>query len=808
MESCAEKLTPMEEQYFNVKKQYSDCLVFYRLGDFYELFNEDAVIASKILGLVLTHRQSMQMCGIPWHAHEMYLAKLVKQGYRIAICEQVETPDNAKQRGHKGPIERKVTRIISSGTVIEDALLNSNCNNWLLAIVKCIEKVGIAYADVSSGNFLVEEIEPQDVLSCITRINPSEIICLDEFCANKEMLSMLENYKNIIRILPNIKYTKEIATSRLAKFYNVKFIDAFVNYSACIVQATAMVVDYISTVYNSVNPTDISLNVPKLVNVSDYMLMDSFTQKSLELDNTQSGEYKGSLLSCIDTTKTAQGSRMLARWVKSPLVNLEKINIRLDYVEFFTQNNKVLETILDTLETTPDLERSVSRIMMKKCGPRDIKAVQSSLQRFTTINELLSNHTVLNSLAVTNLNISQIVEKLSGAIIDTPPLLTRDGGFIRSGYDELLDEYRDLLDNGETIIKNLQRKYATDTEIPTLKIKNNGILGYFIEITPTYINRVTSDFIHRQTLGSCIRYTTKELSSTANEIYSAEANARQRELFIFETLVEDLASHHELLRKISDRISFIDVITSFARNAQDRHYVRPQFNDDNYINICDGRHPVVENSLRSSGEKFIENDYDSKCNLTLLTGPNMGGKSTYLRQNALIMIMAQIGSFVPARSAKLAVVDRIFSRVGASDDIASGRSTFMVEMLETATILNQATSKSFVILDEIGRGTSTQDGLAIAWAVAEELALNIKVNTIFATHYHELFGIRETIPTVKFSSVQIHEDGENIVFLHKIAPGFTGRSFGIHVASIAGFPKKVLARANEIMQKLSNESNE
>ncbi len=804
MENCVEKLTPMEEQYFKVKNQYPDCLVFYRLGDFYELFNDDAVIASRILGLVLTHRQSMQMCGIPWHAYEMYLAKLVKLGYRIAICEQVETPEEAKSRGNKGPIERKVTRIISSGTVIEDSLLASNRNNWLLAMVKAKDKIGVAYADVSSGSFLVEEIDSQNVLSCLARINPAEIICLDEFCSNKEMLVTLEYYKNIIHMLPNVKYSVDIATNRLAKFFNVKFIDAFGKYSQSIIQATAMIVDYISTVYASSKPSEISLNIPKLVNVSDYMLMDNFTQKSLELDTTQSGEYNGSLLSCIDTTRTAQGSRMLARWVKSPLVNLDKINTRLDYVEFFTQNDNFLSAISDILQSIPDLERSISRIVMKKCGPRDIKAVQNALQYFTAINNIFAQHTALNSLVITDLSISQIIEKLSGAIVDTPPLLTRDGGFICQGYDELLDEFRDMLNNGENIIKNLQRKYAVETEIPTLKIKNNGVLGYFIEITPTYITRVSSDFIHRQTLSSCVRYTTKELSNTANKIYSAETNARQRELFVFEMLVEYLASYNELLRKISDRISFIDVITSFTRNAKERKYVRPKFNNTNCISIKAGRHPVVEHALRLSGEKFVENDYESNCNITLLTGPNMGGKSTYLRQNALIMIMAQMGSFVPATSAELTVVNRIFSRVGASDDIASGRSTFMVEMLETATILNQATSKSFIILDEIGRGTSTQDGLAIAWAVAEEIALNIKANTIFATHYHELSGLNETIPTVKFSSVQVHEDGKNVVFLHKIVPGFAGKSFGLHVASLAGFPKNVLARANEVMLKLEN----
>lgn len=797
-ETTETKLTPMEEQYFYFKKQYPDCLLFYRLGDFYELFNEDAVIASKILGLVLTHRHSMPMCGIPWHAHEMYLAKLVKLGYRIAICDQKETPEESKRRGNKGPIARDITRIVSSGTVVEDALLNGNKNNWLLAMVQEKDKTALAYADISSGEFFVEELPGNDVSACITRISPAEIICSDSFCSNKQMLSILERYKNIVHILPSIKYNIKIATDRLTKFFGVSFIDSFGKYSQNVTQAIAMIIDYVSSVYKDINTT--SLNVPKHVTTSDYMSLDSFTQKSLELTVTQSGESNGTLLSCLDTTSTTQGARMLARWIKAPLLDLEQINSRLNYIDFFVKSHHCLKQVSDYLKTIPDLERATSRIVMRKCGPRDIKAVQIALQSFVKMNEIFKQN--LKDLFIDDNKIIEITKKLSMAIIDAPPLLARDGNFICPGYDRVLDEYNNLLNNGAVIIKNLQHRYISETGISTLKIKNNGILGYFIEITPTYINRVPIDFIHRQTLGSCIRYTTKELSEVANRIYSADVNAKQRELFIFDELINYISSYNDLLHRISNTISFIDVITSFARNANERNYVRPIFNKNNCIEIKSGRHPVVEQSLQYLGNKFTQNDYKSNSELILLTGPNMGGKSTYLRQNALILIMAQIGSYVPAEFANLPIVDRIFSRVGASDDIASGKSTFMVEMLETATILNQATSNSFVILDEVGRGTSTQDGLAIAWAVAEELANNIHANTIFATHYHELTEVKKNIPNIKFYTVEVSENGDDVIFLHKITSGTASKSFGLHIATLAGFPKHVLKRANDIMKLL------
>ena len=797
-----ENLTPMMAQYKKLKDSNPDCLLFYRLGDFYELFNEDAIVASKVLGLVLTHRQNTPMCGIPYHTYETYLSKLVNNGYRIAICEQTETPEEAKKRGNKGPIERKCIRIVTSGTLVEESLLSSKFNNYLLSIIKEGDNIGFAYADISSGMFFVETSDIKDINSIITKINPSEIICLDSLCNDIEVLNKLEQYKSILHILPNVKCNESSAIERLTKFYNIKFIESFGNFPQYVIKASAIIVDYISNMYSS---TNLSLLPPKFINSSEHMNLDSFTQKSLELTYTQSGNKQGSLLSCLDCTKTAQGARMLSRWITSPLTNVNKINTRLNFVEFFFNNRKELKIIRELLYTTPDIERATSRVLMNKCGPKDIKSILVALVNFKHINEVLLNHDQLKSLYIEDESIDKIIEKVSSAIVEDPPTLARDGNFIKKGYDKQLDEYKTLLDNAEYYISKMQEEYSNDSGIPTLKIKSNDILGYFIEISPSYVKKVPYTFIHRQTLGSCLRYTTNDLINIANKIYSARANTKQRELLLFDELLQYISKYKELLRNISHIISFIDVITSFANHAIVFNYTKPIFTNEKTVRIINGRHPVVEYFLKNKGENFVANSFE--CNeskiITILTGPNMGGKSTYLRQNALIIIMAQIGSFVPADEATLSISDSIFSRVGASDDIASGKSTFMVEMLETASILNQATEKSFIILDEIGRGTSTYDGLSIAWAVAEELSNNIKARTLFATHYHELVDLKNNIENINYLTVEVNtnEKDDSIVFVHKIEQGFANKSFGLNVALMAGFPKHVINRAKEIMNK-------
>ncbi len=800
----ATQLTPMMRQYCSIKEQYKDYLLFYRLGDFYELFYEDALVVSKELGLVLTKRADVPMCGVPWHASEMYLTKLVKAGFRIAICEQLETPEEAKKRGgSKATVERDVTRIITKGTLIEQSMLSEKSNNFLLAISNSSNNIlAIAYTDVSTGKFLIEEISNTDLLSAISKISPSEIICSDDLLSQKEFIDILSNYKSIIRPIPNSKFSKFTVSDRITKFFGIRFLDVFGNLSQHALEAITAIVEYVSEVYKS---GDIKLDFPKLIKSSDYMYLDSFTRKSLELTISQSGDKKASLLSNIDRTLTSQGSRMLFRWLMEPLTNITKINKRLDLVGFFINHKEVLNKLSEVFSEFPDVERSVSRILLNKAGPRDLKCVCVALKSSFQIGGILQDFSIFDGMNLYYTDLTPIVNDLDNALSDNLPSLAREGNFIKKGYDRELDGYLDMLENSGSIIKSLQLKYTKETGIPNLKIKSNSLIGYFIEFSPNFAKKIPYNFIHRQSLASSLRYTSDELIDIADKIYSAETNVKRRELSIFNELIEKVSKLSDFIKEISNNISFLDIVTSFARLAIENNYTRPQICEENVLKIEKGRHPVVENNLKNKGCNFVENDCEitSYHSVSILTGPNMGGKSTYLRQNAIIIIMAQIGSFIPAAFAKIGVVDRIFSRVGASDDISSGRSTFMVEMIETATILHNATKNSFVILDEIGRGTSTYDGLAIAWAVIEEIATKIKSRTIFATHYHELKALEKTLPEINFLTVEVKEWNKDIVFLHKIKPGFADKSYGINVAGLAGFPENVLKKAESLLEKLT-----
>lgn len=797
-------LTPMMQQYCSIKEQYKDYLLFYRLGDFYELFYDDAITVSKELGLVLTKRVDVPMCGIPWHAAEMYIPRLVKNGFRVAICEQLETPQEARKRGgSKATVERDVTRIITSGTLVEQDMLPEKSNNFLLAISNCYNSnLAVAYTDVSTGRFLVEEIPSSDLISTISKVAPSEIICSDKLLSQKEFLEVLVNYKSIIRPIPDVKVSGASITDALTKFFKVKCLSVFGDLSKHVLEAIAFIVKYVSEVYKS---NDVKLDFPKLVKLSDYMCIDSFTRRSLELTVSQFGSKKSSLLSNIDKTLTSQGSRMLARWLMEPLTNIDKINKRLDFVEFFIANKTMLTNLQEKLANLPDIERAIARVLINRAGPRDLKCISVTLKTAFQISQILKAFPIFSKLHLSFDELNSLINELDCALGDELPVLARDGNFIKKGYDPELDEHIDILDRSESIIKSLQLKYVKETGIPTLKIKSNSVISYFIEISPQFASKVPYNFIHRQSLAAALRYTSDELIEIANKIRSAELNIKQRELFIFEALKDKVTAQSKFIKEISNNISFLDVITSLACLAAENKYVRPKMLKDNTLKILKGRHPVVENNLKAKGLNFIENDceFTPASTLSILTGPNMGGKSTYLRQNAIIIIMAQIGSFVPAEYAEIGVVDRIFSRVGANDDISSGRSTFMVEMIETATILRNATANSFIILDEIGRGTSTYDGLAIAWAVIEDIAQRIKARTIFATHYHELKDLGNTLKQIKFLTVSVKEWNGNIVFLHKIIPGFADKSYGINVAALAGFPDYVINRAKELLHNLN-----
>jgi DNA mismatch repair protein MutS len=803
---AAPQETPMMKQYREIKALHPDSLLFFRLGDFYELFYEDAEIVSKELGLVLTSRNTAPMCGVPWHAHEMYLTKLINNGHKVAICEQLETPEEAKKRNNNAAnamVRRGVTRIVTKGTLIESSLLNEKQSNFLLALSKGNETFGCAYADVSTGTFRMEEVPETDLLGLISRIDPSEIICPDTILADKKITEVIRKYRPIIHPLPSTKLVfKDAAVRRLTDFYRVMFIDAIGdNVPKHCLEAASFIVEYVTGAYIK---SSVNLSFPKFIGESEYVQMNHFTRTSLELRVSNSNEKKSTLLYNIDRTLTPQGARLLSDWLANPLSSVEKIKKRLDYVEFFVKHSEILERIREKLDGFPDVERALSRVIMDRAGPRDLDVIRMALRRILELSDIIVQNEMLKSLDICFSGINAIITLLDSAINEADlPFLARDGSFIKRGYNEELDNYRNAVENSELFVQELQKRYSKETGISNIKIKNNGILGYFIEVSANNASKIPYDFIHRQTLATTVRYTTKELSDLASRIYEGDGNAKRMELLIFSDICLKISSMQKFIKNSSQKVSFLDCVSSLAFLAINNNYIRPIINDGYEIDIKGGRHPVVEANLKKSGEKFISNDctINESSIISIITGPNMGGKSTYLRQNAIIVIMAQIGSFVPAEKATIGIVDKIFSRVGANDDISSGRSTFMVEMTETAMIIRQATDRSLIIMDEIGRGTSTYDGFAIAWSIIEDIHDNVKARTLFSTHYHELKSISEHIENVNFLTVKVDETNDKIVFMHKVTQGFADKSYGIHVAKLAGFPERVLDRANEILDK-------
>jgi DNA mismatch repair protein MutS len=793
--------TAMMCQYLDIKEKYLDSLVLYRLGDFYELFYSDAKIVSEELGLVLTSRQGVPMCGIPWHSYEMHITKLIQNGHRIAICEQTETPEEAKEKGNfKAPLERKVVRVVTQGTLVESSLIKDNLNNFLLAISdKRKEMIAMSCIDISTMAFFTEEIELRNLTASIYKVNPVEIICSDKLLCEYEMLIMLGPFKSIIHTVPESILTDDFINKLLVKTYGPQVLAQENQLTKCIKEAVALTIYYLSNAYVDL---DINLPFPKVVKNIDYVQIDSFAMRSLEIIKSQSGKKRNTLLGVLNRTVTSFGIRLLNRWLVAPLLDIQKINKRLDFVESFYNDPKLLKKIRDKLENFPDIERALSRITISKAGPRDLNIIKIGLKQAINLWSLIKDYEFLSVLNFMFNGIESISEVLERAMLDEVPYLARDGNFIKVGYNANLDELRSLINDTETIIDSLQKRYIAETKINTLKIKKNNILGFFIEVSPSNAAKVSYDFIHKQTLASAVRYTTSELMNMANKIYSAEANALQTEVILFEELLTRIRSIQNNISALAQKISFLDVISSLAFLAIEENYVRPTVNDSKTIRIKDGAHPIVKMNLRKDGKNFVENDFDCSEDsiISVLMGPNMGGKSTFLRQNAIIIIMAQIGSFVPASLAEIGLVDKIFSRVGAFDDISNNLSTFMVEMVETAAILANATERSFVILDELGRGTSTYDGLSIAMAVSEEIHNNLKARTIFATHYHEMVELKENLKNVLFLRVNVREEKNQVVFLHKITPGFIDKSYGIHVAALAGIPQRVIQRANQILK--------
>ena len=804
-------------QYLAVKAQHDDCLVFFRLGDFYELFFEDAIKVSKALDIALTRRgqmngQDVPMCGVPAHSYETYLAKLIKSGFRVAICEQKETPEEAKKRGNKSIVTREVIRIITPGTITEDSLLDARAANYLACLVNAGDDLALSWLDLASGQPCVQGVSVAELSGAFARIDASEILIPQRLIERPDLFELLAPWKERLAPQPNSRFDSDNAKKRLLALYKVKELTAFGDFGRAEVAALGALLDYAALTQKS----DLGwLAKPKKIALAQVMTIDPATRRNLELTRTLAGERTGSLLDTIDRTMTGAGARLLASRLVAPLMDVDAINQRLDAVDYLAKADELRGKLRARLRETPDLERALARLALDRGGPRDLAAVRDALKQAEAMRSGLLG--IDSKKAPAELRDASkalgehnaLFDRLQRALAADLPMLARDGNFIARGYASQLDELIGLRDDSRRLIANLQQKYADKSGTPGLKIKHNNVIGYYIEVTPTHADKLLAQkelFIHRQSLASSIRFTTVELGELARKITEAADKALAVELELFAGLVTEVLQRLPELRRAAEAMAAIDVAAALAELAVEQNYARPTVDDSFAFEIKGGRHPVVEQALKNQGASFIANDCDlaPEQRLWLLTGPNMAGKSTFLRQNALIAILAQMGSFVPAEAAHIGLIDRLFSRVGAADDLAAGRSTFMVEMVETAAILNQAGEKALVILDEIGRGTATYDGLSIAWATIEHLHEVNRCRSLFATHYHELTSltINGNLPALRCHTTRIKEWEREIVFLHEIAEGVADRSYGIHVAQMAGLPPAVITRAGEVLATL------
>ena len=828
-EAKAPALTPMMAQYLETKKAYPDYLLFYRMGDFYEMFFDDAVAASKALDIALTKRGKLEgadvpMCGVPFHAYETYLSRLIKHGFKVAICEQMEDPKEAKKRGAKSVVKRDVIRLVTAGTLTEENLLDSRRNNFLLSLAKTGDMLGVSWLDLSTGDFFLEEIglknKPEAVVvsSLLSRLSPVEILVSDRYLQSPKLFEVFNEYRKKLSVLPEARFNFENARRNLLNLFKVETLDAYGNFSRAEITAAGVLMDYVETTQKGQMP-----RVEKPVKIYERQVLeiDGATRRSLELLESSSGDRGNSLLSVLDRTVTGAGARMLAGRIASPLVDTKEIGERLNVVEFFLNEEFIRDDVRALLKACPDIERAVSRLSLERGGPRDLAAIKTTLAAVPRLKNILSGASSQNMVSELPEAVARIagrmghhenlVDELERALADELPLLARDGGFIREGYYPPLDEIRRVKNNSQQIILQLQEKYAAATDIPNLKIKYNNLIGYFVEVPAKFATRMleNKDFIHRQSVLNAVRFTTVELTEIENEIRGAGEKLLATELELFNKLVTEVRFPADDISRTAKALAELDVGAALADLAAEKNYCRPEIDDSFCFDVEDGRHPVVEASLaREHGGAFVGNDCrlgGDYSNIWLITGPNMAGKSTFLRQNAIIAVMAQIGSFVPAKRARIGVVNKLFSRVGASDDLARGRSTFMVEMVETASILNRADERSLVILDEIGRGTATFDGLSIAWAVVEHLHEVNRCRALFATHYHELTSLVGKLHKMSLHCMKIKEFNDEVIFLHEVIDGAADRSYGIHVAKLAGLPPVVLKRAEQVLSSLEND---
>jgi DNA mismatch repair protein MutS len=804
-------LTPMMAQYLAIKEQHQDCLLFYRMGDFYELFFDDAVKASAALDIALTKRGSHQgadipMCGVPVHSADGYLSRLIREGFKVAVCEQTEKPAEAKKRGPKSVVNRAVVRLVTQGTLTEDSLLDARAHNHLAALADVGGLIGFAWLDISTGEFTVQQIGEAGLGAALARVGPGELLVPERLLQRETLFDVFAQWNAVLSPMPNSRFDSENARRRLETQYGVAALDAFGNFERAELAAAGALIDYVALTQVDTMPR---LSPPKRLAAGTVMEIDAATRANLELTKSLGGGRKGSLLAAIDRTVTGPGARMLASRLAAPLTNPTAIARRLDAIQIFLDTTMVRGDLIALLRRCPDMIRALSRLSVQRGGPRDLAAIRDGLTVAAEILVLLGrldlaapDETAVARVALDNHDVLR--ERLGRALDDELPLMTRDGGFIRRGYAPELDEQFKLRDDGRRLIAEMQARYRGDTGVDALKVRHNNVLGYFIEVTPRHSDKMGEVFIHRQTLASAMRYTTTELADLARDISEAAEKSLAAEMRLYEDLVREVTMRADAIAAAADGLATLDVASALAELASARHYCRPQVSDGLGFVIAKGRHPVVEDSLEAGGATFVPNDcdLDGDQRLWLITGPNMAGKSTFLRQNALIAVMAQMGSYVPADSVSIGAVDRLFSRVGAADDLARGRSTFMVEMVETAAILNQAGPRALVILDEIGRGTATYDGLSIAWASVEHLHDVNQCRALFATHYHELTGLNSRLAALSPHTMRVKEWDGDVVFLHEVAPGTADRSYGIHVAKLAGLPQAVVGRAEEVLATL------
>ena len=809
-------VTPMMAQYLEAKSAYPDCLLFFRMGDFYELFFEDAVKAAAALDITLTRRgrhdgEDVPMAGVPVHAHESYLARLIRKGFRVAICEQLENPAEARKRPGKSIVRRDVVRVITPGTITEDNLLEARANNYLAAVAEAGGGLGLAFVDISTGELAIEPTARERLGAALARLDPGELLLPERLAQAPELSELLREWRDRSTVQPNSRFDSENARRRLEELFQVGTLDAFGSFSRGEIAAAGALVDYIDLTQKGRLPR---LSPPRRLSDGAVMEIDGATRRNLELTRTLSGDRAGSLLATIDRTVTGAGARLLAAQLAAPLTDPGAIDRRLDAVQFFTTEDRLREELRQIFRRCPDVERALARLTLGRGGPRDLAAVRDALAQAAAVKDLLAAPGLspvppLVTEAAADLgDQGALVDRLTRALAPELPMLARDGGFVAPAYSPALDELRMLRDESRRLIAGLQSRYAEETGVAALKIRHNNVLGYYIEVTPTHAEKLSAlngTFIHRQTLASAVRFTTVELSELERSIAEAADKALALELELFEELVGEVLGRAEAVAAAARALATLDVAASLAELAVERRYCRPVVDRSLAFEIRGGRHPVVEAALDAARSgSFVANDCDlsPENRLWLLTGPNMAGKSTFLRQNALIAVLAQMGSFVPAESCRIGIVDRLFSRVGASDDLARGRSTFMVEMVETAAILNQAGERALVILDEIGRGTATFDGLSIAWATVEHLHEVNRCRALFATHYHELTALAGKLSALSCHSMRVKEWQGDIVFLHEVQAGAADRSYGIHVAKLAGLPPAVIARAESVLERL------